>query len=64
MALTRAERAAQIAGLFKLRAEIRRRDVASYVAQGVPISDPELQARLAAARTEEEVAAIIAQCRR
>ena len=64
MALTRAERAHQRAGLFKMRAQIRRRDVASYVAQGVPINDPELQARLRMARTEEEAAAIIARYRR
>jgi len=64
MALTRAERAAQIADLFKIRAQIRRREVASYAAQGYDINNPELQARLAAARNEEERAAIIARYRR
>jgi len=64
MALTRAQRALQLAGLARMRAQIRRRDVASYVAQGVSINDPELQARLAAARSEEEAAAIIARYRR
>lgn len=64
MALTRAEKALQLAGLAKMRAQIRRRDVASYVAQGYDINNPELQARLAMAKTEEEAAAIIARYRR
>jgi len=51
----------QDANMAKMRAQIRRRDVASYVAQGYSINHPELQARLAAARSEEEVARILLQ---
>ena len=61
MALTRAEKAHQRAGLLKMRAQIRYRDVDSYIAQGYDKQNPELQARLRAARTEEERAAIIAR---
>lgn len=51
----------QAANMAKMRAEIRRRSVASYVAQGYGIYHPELQARLRAARSEEEVAQILLQ---
>ena len=64
MALTRAQRAIQKANLFRMRAQMRRTDVMSYVAQGCDINNPELQARLQEARTEEEIAAIIMNIRR
>ena len=62
MALTRTQRVLQQAGLLKMRARIRRRDVDSYIAQGYDARNEELQARLRMARTEEERAAIIAGC--
>lgn len=51
--------AVQDANMAKMRAQIRRRDVASYVAQGYDINHPELQARLAAARSDEEIGRIL-----
>lgn len=49
----------QDANMAKMRAEIRLRDVASYVAQGYNINDPELQRRLALARSEDEIGRIL-----
>jgi len=50
---------AQNANMARMRAQIRRREVASYMAQGYSQYHPELQMMLATARSEEEVARMI-----
>lgn len=59
MSLSRGERPIQLANMAKMRAQIRRREVASYMAEGYSQYHPELQRMLAAARSEEEAARII-----
>jgi len=50
---------AQNANMARMRAQIRRREVWSYRAEGYSQYHPELQAMLATARSEEEVARMI-----
>ena len=57
--LRTADRTTQDANMARLRANIRRREVASYVAEGYSQYHPELQRMLATARSEEEAARII-----
>jgi len=47
------------ANLADMRGQMRRTRATSYVAQGYDINHPVIQAMLRAAKTEEEIAAII-----